>query len=65
MGRRSLLGAKPGWVMKVSRQGIIEIASHEAIVDMPYRAFTALLTRFSKVARSAVKIPKISRSEAA
>lgn len=24
-------------VMKVSRQGIIEIASHEAIVDMPYR----------------------------
>jgi lysozyme len=23
--------------MKVSRQGIIEIASHEAIVDMPYR----------------------------
>ena len=32
-----MLGAKPGWVMKVSRQGIIEIASHEAIVDMPYR----------------------------
>jgi lysozyme len=26
-----------GRVMKVSRQGIIEIASHEAIVDMPYR----------------------------
>ena len=24
-------------VMRVSRQGIIEIASHEAIVDMPYR----------------------------
>jgi lysozyme len=23
--------------MKVSRQGIIEIASHEAVVDMPYR----------------------------
>ena len=30
--------------MKVSRQGIIEIASHEAIVDMPYRDFKGIWT---------------------
>jgi hypothetical protein len=29
--------AKAARVMKISRHGIIEIASHEAIVAMPYR----------------------------